>query len=73
MIMAQFHHVVFYDTASELWFLDLETDAYFPDGEVFDYAGTQEWSPIPESEASGYLAQMKLIVSALNGPGNSHN
>lgn len=66
--MAQFHHVVFYDTASELWSLDLDTDAYFPDGEVFDYAGSQEWEHIREEDASGYLAQMKLIVSALNGP-----
>ena len=64
--MAQFHHVVFYDTATETWHVDPQTDAYMPDGEVWDYAGDNEWRGVPDAEEAFYQAQVSMILAALN-------
>ena len=64
--MAQFHHVVYFDTAREEWRVDLQTDAYFPDGEVWDYAGSQEWEGVPANEWSAYMGQVNTIIEKLN-------
>jgi hypothetical protein len=66
IIMAQFHHVVFYDTAREAWFVDPQTDAYFPDGEVYDYAGSQEWEGVPEAEEDAYNMDIAYLQYILN-------
>lgn len=64
--MAQFHHVVYFDTATESWGIDSEDDAYFPDGQVWDYAGSQEWERVPEAEVDAYVKQITFIVDTLN-------
>jgi hypothetical protein len=64
--MAQYHHVVFYDTATEQWYVDPQTDAYFQDGEVWDYAGDHMWQRVPEGEGSAYQDQITHIISTLN-------
>ena len=32
----QYHYVIGYDTDTRKWFLELDTTAYFPDGNVWD-------------------------------------
>ena len=32
----QFHYVIGYDTQTQKWFLESDTTAYFPDGNVWD-------------------------------------
>ena len=34
--MAQFHYVIFYDTDLKRWGVELDTIAYFPDGNIYD-------------------------------------
>ena len=34
--MAQYHYVVFYDTDKRKWSFCYDSDAYFPDGHVWD-------------------------------------
>ena len=63
----QIHHVIYFDTASEKWYVDPQTDAYFPDGEVWDYAGSQEWEPVPDSEIKEYMNQIAWLSEVLNG------
>ena len=64
--MAQYHHVIFYDTAREEWFVDRDTDAYLPDGEVWDYAGSQEWQGLEDNEIDGYMEQVEFVTQMLN-------
>ena len=33
----QFHYVVGFDTDMQKWFVEFDTFAYFPDGNVYDY------------------------------------
>ena len=32
----QYHYVVGYDTETKKWFMELDTNAYFPHGNVYD-------------------------------------
>lgn len=32
----QYHYVIGYDSVSMKWFLELDTTAYFPDGNIWD-------------------------------------
>lgn len=66
--MAQFHHVIYFDTADEKWHVDEATDCYFPDGEVFDYAGSKEWETVPDLETGAYNEQISFVVDQLNSP-----
>ena len=34
--MAQYHYVIGYDSETKKWFLELDTTAYFPDGNLWD-------------------------------------
>lgn len=68
IIMAQFHHVVYFDTADESWHVDPQTDAYFSDGEVWDYAGVHEWQRVPDNEFQNYMHQVEYILDQLNSP-----
>lgn len=36
--MAEIHFVVAYDTERDLWFIDHDLEAYFPDGNIWDNA-----------------------------------
>jgi hypothetical protein len=43
--MTQYHYVVGYDDEEDRWFLELDREAYFPDGNMFDpaKADSPEW------------------------------
>jgi hypothetical protein len=43
--MTQYHYVVGYDDEEDRWFLELDREAYFPDGNMFDAAKAEspEW------------------------------
>lgn len=43
--MTQYHYVVGYDDETDKWFVEHDTTAYFPDGNMFDPAKAQsdEW------------------------------
>jgi len=64
--MAQFHYVIYFDTMDEKWHLDRDTDAYFPDGEAWDYAGSQMWQDVPEYEAEWYDKVGERLLAAAN-------
>jgi hypothetical protein len=38
----QYHYVVAYDTDTKKWFVELDVDAYFPDGHVWDRKQMEE-------------------------------
>lgn len=62
--MAQYHYVVYFDTTDKQWHTDHETTtAHFPDGEVFDYAGSNEWEPLHREEVMPYV---NLIADLLD-------
>ncbi len=49
----QFHYVVGYDTNTKQWFLEHDTDAYFPDGNVYsleNLENTGYWWLYPEED-----------------------
>ena len=73
----QIHYVVFYDTATEKWHYDSQIDAYFPDGVIWNHAGSQEWDglndddPVDDSFGHGvtigaYFNDCEEIVTTLN-------
>ena len=65
--MAQFHYVVYYDTAKEQWDIDWgTTEARFPEGEVWDYAGSKDWSDVPENEHHWYVSAGQELLAAAN-------
>jgi hypothetical protein len=72
--MAQYHHVVYYDTADERWHVDPATDAYFPDGEVWGYTSyfetgegyEEEWRGLGDIEEEHYRKQASDLVTYLN-------
>jgi hypothetical protein len=74
IIMAQFHHVVYFDTADELWHVDPQTDAYFPDGEVWGYTSyfhdgegyEEEWRGLDEHEVAAYVNAAHDLAKYLN-------
>jgi hypothetical protein len=43
--MAQFHYVVGYNSDTDKWFVEFDTTAYLPDGNVFyaDRADSEAW------------------------------
>lgn len=43
--MTQYHYVIGYDDDEDRWFLELDREAYFPDGNMFDIAKSEseEW------------------------------
>ncbi len=43
--MTQYHYVIGYDDEENNWFLELDREAYFPDGNMFDIAKSEseEW------------------------------
>lgn len=64
--MAQYHYVVYYDTADERWHIESDTEAYFPDGEVFDYAGSYFWEPLPDAEVEWYQRAGDRLLEVAN-------
>lgn len=54
--MAQYHYVVYYDTATEEWHTDYDTTSILlSDGVVFDYAESGEWSDVAPNEVEAYV------------------
>jgi hypothetical protein len=61
--MAQYHYVVYYDTADEEWHTNhATTHALLPDGEVFDYAGSGEWSPLHDEDVMPYVTHIADLL-----------
>jgi hypothetical protein len=61
----QVHHVIYFDTATEQWYADPSTDAYMPDGEVWE-PGDEEWRPLSDMELRAYIQQADNMVKYLN-------
>jgi hypothetical protein len=56
--MAQFHYVVYYDTTTGNWKVDLSTTvARFPDGTVYD---GQEWTSVDKFQPQEETACREL-------------
>ena len=73
----QFHYVVGYDTNTKQWFLEHETDAYFPDGNVWSEDNIQRfgfgWSYPEEDTLEASLDQtlrntLHSIVDTIPAP-----
>jgi hypothetical protein len=65
--MALYHHVIYFDTATEKWYVDPQTDAYFPDGEVWvETDEVQEWRPLEEYEEDAYSNAARDLYRYLN-------
>lgn len=61
--MAQYHYVVWYDTADEQWHTDYDTTRMLlPDGEVFGYAGKAEWSPLEPEDVLPYVTHIADLL-----------
>lgn len=62
--MAQYHYVLGYDTGQKSWFVELDTTAYFVDGNVFDWkmaADTGYGWKIPEDDSSEAVLDQTLL------------
>ena len=63
----QYHYVVGYDDKLDRWFVESDTTAYFPDGNMFDYAKAEsaEWGYsgwfMPEDDHPEAVLDMKLL------------
>jgi hypothetical protein len=60
----QFHYVVFYDTDKKKWGVELDTTAYFQNGNVWDDDKYREefwgWS-VPEDDSDDALLDQTLL------------
>ena len=63
--MAQFHYVVGYDDETDKWFVEYDTEAYFPDGHIFDStladATGYGWIPVLEDDSKDALIDAKCM------------
>lgn len=65
--MAQYHYVIYFDTATETWNVDYETtSARFPEGEVYDYAGYPVWEPVREEDFVEYSDHVVHVLERAN-------
>lgn len=78
----QFHYVIGYNTETKKWFVEMDTEAYFPDGSVWDEEQYEKefWGwVVPEdgSEAEALdldlLNTLECIVSTFPIPKEKEN
>ncbi len=78
--MAQFHYVVFYDTNTQKWGVEFDTDAYFPDGNIYDdpaatetgygwFAPAQVDTPLEAALDESLVRLLGYIVDTWPAPG----
>lgn len=68
----QFHYVVGFDTDMQKWFVEFDTAAYFPDGNVFDDAdgwSSPTWSSSAEALDEQLVRVLGYIVDTWPEPG----
>lgn len=63
--MAQYHYVVGFDDETNKWFVEYDTEAYFPDGHIFDPAAADEtgygWMPVESDESLEALIDQRCM------------
>lgn len=67
--MAQYHHVIYYDTADEQWHVDLSTAAVrFGDGPVYTPSDNpwEDWRELYTHEENAYYDQAVDLEVYLN-------
>ena len=60
----QYHYVLFYDTDKKKWFVELDTDAYFSDGHVWDDEQYRKefWGwKVPEDDSEDAVLDQTLL------------
>jgi hypothetical protein len=78
--MAQFHYVVFYDTDTQKWGVELDIYACFPDGNIFDadaamqtgygwFAPAQVDTPLEAALDESLVRLLGYIVDTWPAPG----
>ena len=60
----QFHYVVFYDSETKKWHMEFDTEAYFPDGHVWDEEQYRRefwgWT-VPEDDSEAAALDQELV------------
>lgn len=61
----QFHYVIGYDTDEQRWFVEYDSEAYFPDGHIFDStladATGYGWIPVLEDTSMDALIDQRCM------------